>query len=132
MKVREFRDSDLPALELMHAESGFSYQFPDLRGPRAECVLVVTDESDHPVMAAYAEQILQIGLLRSAMEPSAAVYGIRLLHQHMAVKLRAKGWEEANCFLPPPIAKQFGSRLRRTFGWIANTWPSFNIWFGIH
>lgn len=133
MRVRELRASDLPALRAMHERAGFAYEFPELA--MLEAAAVVVDENDQPLMAAAAERIVQLYLFveprtttSCALHPAARLHAIRLLHRALAEALRARGYREANAFLPPGIERSFGRRLMRTFGWIRN-WTSYAIHF---
>lgn len=124
MKIRMLKASDIAKLEEMHAKSGFAYQFPNLYGPLIETVQVIADDDDEPIIAVAAERITQLYLwCKDGLSPTVKMHAIQALHQSMAIDLRAKGYTEVNCFLPQEVAKSFGSRLKRSFGWTAN-WPS--------
>lgn len=127
MQVRPIKDSDLPALRQMYEASGFGYQFPDFKSGMFEAIAVVVDDNDKPIMVAAAERIVQLYLLRGEIaHPAAALGAIRLLHEALRPALKAKGYREAEAFLPPAIAKNFGRRLMRSFGWLKN-WPSYCV-----
>ncbi|MGA7885894.1 MAG: hypothetical protein WCA44_09135 [Acidobacteriaceae bacterium] len=119
MKVRDFRESDVAMLRAMQGD----YPYPDFE--RFERVLVVVNDEDNPVMAAGAEQILQMYLwAREFDRPMVKIHALRLLHEHMATELRGMGYHSVEAFLPPSIAEKFGRRLERTFRWAKN-WPSW-------
>lgn len=119
MQIRELRREDIPILEEMFRQSGFDYAFPDLTGPEFEAIRVVVDEHDRPLMAVAAKRTIELYLFSGRFEhPASGLYGIRLLHESMKSALRQKGYGDANAFLPPSLAKSFGSRLMRTFGWL--------------
>lgn len=128
MTVRPLRESDLPALKRM-AEAA-RYPYPNLSDSMIECVYVVVDDDDQPVMACAAERIVQLYLFAptvaksATVHPAAKLHALRLLHDAMAPELRANGYTEVNAFLPPTIAAKFGRRLMRSFGWVKN-WPSW-------
>lgn len=137
MNVRPLRESDLPALKRMAEASGYPY--PDLSNPMIESVFVVEGENGQIVMACAAERIVQLYLFASPetvkngqengqMHPAVKLHALRLLHDAMAPGLRAKGYTEANAFIPPSIDKAFGRRLSRTFGWVRN-WVSWCVRF---
>jgi hypothetical protein len=129
MRVRELKADDIPVLRAMHERSGFAYEWPDLDSGRFESTLVVVDEEDRPIMAAFAERIVQLYLLTGDEgHPAAKLHGIRLLHQTMQSQLERKGYTEANAFLPPEVERIFGRRLMKTFGWAKN-WLSYCIRF---
>ncbi len=118
--------SDIPSLRQMHELSGYAYEFPDLRGPLMESVLVAVDENDIPVAAIAAERILQAYLLMSDdLHPAAKMRVIRSFHEQLAIELRAKHYKNLEAFLPPQIAESFGRRLMKSFGWV-KAWPSFS------
>jgi len=123
--IRPMTPSDIPTLRQMYEFSGLPYTLPDLRGPLMESVLVVTDDNDVPVTACAAERIVQLYLLvDETVHPAAKLRYIKSLHTHMKVVLSSKGYQEANCFVPPEMEKSFGRRLMRSLGWVKN-WPSF-------
>lgn len=122
MMVRGLKASDIPILEAMAQASGYPYPDPST----LEEIQVVVDEDDRPLMAVGAERILQLFLWSAKFErPLAKLHCLRLLHETMAITLRNSGYHSAEVFLPPVIAKKFGARLERTFGWIKN-WQSWN------
>lgn len=123
MRVRPLQESDVPYLQAMAAATG--YEYPVLDSARIEALLVVADDDDRPVVACAAERIVQMYLWAGNAAPAEKLHAIRLLHEAMAEQLRAKGYEDSNCFLPPGLVLKFGKRLERTFGWQKN-WPS---WF---
>jgi len=123
--IRALQPSDIPTLRNLYEMSGLPYTFPDLRGPLMESVLVVADDNDVPVAACAAERIIQLYLLiDDSLHPAAKLRYIKQLHTHLSVVLKSKGYQEANCFVPPEMEKSFGRRLMRTFSWVRN-WPSF-------
>lgn len=128
MRTRILRSDDIPILREFYTESEFAYNFPDLE--KLEAVVVVVDENDRPLMAAAAERLIQLYLFcPQDGHPAAKLHGIRLLHQAMVVKLREKGYNSAEAFLPPSIALRFGRRLERSFGWWRNAWTSWTVNF---
>ena|SRR5690242_21295697 len=123
--IRALKPSDIPTLRNWYETSGFSYDFPDVRGDRMESVLVFTDDNDAPLAAVAAERIVQLYLwMDENLHPAAKLRIIRELHDGMVPVLRSKAYHEANCFLPPELEKSFGRRLMNTFKWVRN-WPSF-------
>jgi hypothetical protein len=125
MTVRQLRNDDIPKLRKFHAASGLQYDFPDLNGQHIESACVVVDDNDEPLCAGIAERIVQIYFLSSDFgPPHARMSAIRMLHDSVHAELNAKGYNEANAFLPPEISKQFGRWLCRHFGWVRN-WDSW-------
>lgn len=127
MRCRALRQSDIPILTQIAERSGFPY--PELDHPHIESVLVAVDSEDRPIIAVAAKRLIEIyGWVDSEQSPAVLMGAWRLLHQGMAENLRAKGYNGAECLIPPPIAGKFGRRLERTFGWIKN-WPSWCVRF---
>ncbi len=125
MIIRPLELADLPYIYRMYDASGFPYEMPHLG--RMEAIMVIEQDGE-PIMAAGAEKICQLYLWASEMPPTMKLHGIRMLHDGMATALREKHYTEANAFLPPSIAKRFGRRLMRSFGWLRN-WESFAVRF---
>jgi hypothetical protein len=123
MFARAMRESDIPALRIMAAGSGFPY--PDLASERIEAVVVIADEDGKPVMALAAERLVQLYLYAvNNGHPAARLHAIRLLDAAMQQELLRRGYHSAEAFLPPSVAKSFGSRLVKTFGFVQN-WLSY-------
>ena len=118
MNVRALRSDDLPTIQAIGEANGFAYVDP--KSPEIEAALVVVDDNGRFLMACAAQRIVQLFLWSEDFEPAAKLHAIRLLHREMGVELRQRGYTEANAFLPQSIAKRFGRRLERTFGWIRN------------
>lgn len=126
MHCRPLRESDIPILRKMAADSGFPY--PDLDDPLIESVIVVVDSSDVPIMACAAKRLVELYLYVSPQRPAIKMKALELLHQGMAQPLRDKLYTSAEAFLPENVAAKFGRRLERTFRWMRN-WPSWTIRF---
>ena len=126
MVVRPLRETDLHAIRELGKSSGFPYEDPT--AANIEAALVVCDDDGRLLMACAAERIVQLYLWSTDFEPAAKLHAIRLLHREMAKALKQKGYNEADAFLPPTIAKAFGRRLERTFGWCRN-WASWCVRF---
>jgi hypothetical protein len=124
MHTRPLQTSDIPALMEMAQKSGYPY--PDFSSARAEAFIVVVDDDDQPLMACFAERLVQLYLICGEMKrPLANVHAVRLLHEAMAPILKKQGYASVEAFLPPTLAERFGRRLVKTFGWTRN-WPSWN------
>ena len=122
MTIRELRSDDLETIQSIGKASGFPYQDP--KDGSIEAALVVVDENGRFLMACAAERIVQLYLWSAEFEPAAKLHALRLLHREMSVRLRSKGYDSCEAFLPPQIEASFGRRLMRTFGWQRN-WNSF-------
>ena len=122
MHTRALKQSDIPILRQMAEVSGFPYPDP----LKLEAIRVVVDDEDRPIMAAGAERLIQAYLWCGDFQrPHAKVFALRLLHEDMIARLKAKGYDGIEAFLPPTLAKRFARRLEKTFGWKPN-WPSWN------
>lgn len=123
--IRPFRASDEPILRAIHEAQGFDYEFPDLS--QFECVMVSTDEQDSPIQAMAARKTIEAFFLGDPnyRTPRWRMAHFAPLHDEMSKVLRARGFTDVHAWLPPQIAKQFGNRLRRTFGWIPSVWQTY-------
>jgi hypothetical protein len=119
MLVREYKESDLDALRRMHAQQGFDYAFPDLANPLFVSKLVVENDEGRAVMASLARLTCEMHLLLAPGEGKPRERYGRLLALHSAGErdLLARGLHDAHAWLPPPIAKKFGRRLK-SLGWV--------------
>lgn len=118
-QVREYRQDDLVALKRMHASQGFDYPFPDLDDPLFVTKVVLEDESGKPVMAALGRLTCEAYLLveRDAGTPFEKFQRLLILEREALADAESRGLADANCWLPPEIAKRFGRRLE-AMGWI--------------
>jgi hypothetical protein len=119
MLVRQYKESDLDALRRMHTQQGFDYAFPDLSDPLFVSKLVVEDGEGRAVMASLARLTCEMYLLLAPGEGEPQERYERLLALHRAGErdLIARGLHDAHAWLPPPIAKKFGRRLKK-LGWV--------------
>jgi hypothetical protein len=128
--VREYRESDLAQLRVIHAAQGFDYALPDLNNPLFVTKLLLTrgEDASARAHAAPRETIVGAALLRLTAEayllldPRAGTPRQRwqwLLALHAAAERDAwqRGLEDVHAWLPPPIAGKFGKRLAR-LGWL--------------
>ena len=137
MQIRPYQPSDLPALQSLHRAQGFDYPLPDLNDPLFTTKLILT-ENDFAANAnpATPEKIRAAVFLRLTAEayllldPKAGTPHDRwraILALHAATEREAcqRGLEDVHAWLPPPIAKKFGTRLT-TLGWQRDdTWTPF-------
>lgn len=118
MLIREYTESDLPALKQIHEHRGFDYAFPDLSNPLFVSKLIV-EESGQLVMGCLARVTCEIYLLSDPHAGTPRERYVRLLALHRAAQqdLRARGLEDAHAWLPSRIARRFGRRLE-DLGWV--------------
>lgn len=141
MQIREYHESDLAALQSIHAAQGFDYALPDLRNPLFVTKLVLSEGEDaqpkeQSLLEAGATKILGAAFLRLTAEayllldPRAGTPRERwqwLLALHAAAERDAwqRGLEDVHAWLPPPIAQKFGKRIQR-HGWVRDdTWTPY-------
>jgi hypothetical protein len=137
MRVREYTEHDLEALQAIHSAQGFEYTLPDLRNPLFVTKLVLAENApangnqageEFSVSNSQSGRIVGAALLRLTAEayllldPDAGTPRERwqwLLALQAAAERDAwqRGLEDVHAWLPPPIAKKFGKRLER-LGWI--------------
>jgi hypothetical protein len=127
MIIRDYRPDDEAALRAMHAAQGFDYPFPDLANQLFLTRLVLEDDAGRPVMAALARVTCEVYLLAQPGEGKPRQRWLRLLVMHEAMRraLRAQGFEDATCWIPPRIERAFGRRLRR-LGWVRDPWQAYS------
>lgn len=129
MKVRPYKESDLPKLKEIYTESGYTFQFPDFADPFVGQVRCLVDEKDSPLMAVCSKLVPEITLICSPggkLHPLVKLKGIAMIHDSMREALEAEGHKEAFAFIPPEIEKSYGNHLRRKWGWL-KTWAAFRI-----
>jgi hypothetical protein len=146
MQVREYRESDLAALRVIHASQGFAYPLPDLSNPLFVTKLILSDSEANSAAgqaspgdttnSAPQEKIIGAALLRLTAEayllldPKAGSPRQRwqwLLQLHAATERDAwqRGLEDVHAWLPPPIAHKFGKRITQ-LGWNRDdTWTPY-------
>jgi hypothetical protein len=118
-RIRACTDEDVDELKRIHAASGFSYAFPDLRDPLFVSKLVMENAGGGVTMAAMARLTCEMYLLvnREGGNARRRWHDLLAMHSAGAADLSAKGLEDAHAWLPPAIARRFGRRLE-TLGWV--------------
>lgn len=127
MTIRAYRASDEPILRAIHEAQGHDYPFPDLSHSQFVGIMVAADANDVPVQAIAARKTLEIFMLGDPKWRTPA-WRLRVFSELQEVLHRAmfsQGFTDAHAFLPPKIARSFGKRLQRDFGWIPSKWQSF-------
>jgi hypothetical protein len=146
MRIREYIPSDLDALRRMHSAQGFGYPLPDLESPRFVSKLVLEDDgedidsgreeadpnsprvsSSRVTMAILQRLTAETYLLHdpAAGTPRRRWQSFLALHDAARSAAVARGLDDVQAFLPPPIARAFGRRLAR-LGWTRDPWPCFS------
>lgn len=125
--VRPVKPSDAPILQAIAAQSGFPY--PPFDDPHIEAFLVVVDSEDQPIMAVAAKRLIELYLYADPdQSPTVKMRALDALHEGMATPLRSKGYNSASVGIHPELARTFGRRLERSFGWLKNQFE----WWSIH
>lgn len=118
MRIRTYREEDLDALARMHAQSGFAYDFPELRDWHFNPKLVV--ESQGQVVMAAALRLTSEAYLwldKEAGTPAERWQQLLALHEAVRREAERLGYADVHAFLPPEVARGFQRRLSR-LGWI--------------
>lgn len=117
MKVRSFRPEDEPALKAAYLARGFPGGWRPLDD--AAAAVVVADEDDRPVLLAAAHVLAEVRLSvdRAWGTPGLREEALRRAHRALRDELKAMGIRRAIALLEPAIAKGFGRRLKKLFGW---------------
>lgn len=117
MNVREYTDADFARVKEMYGRSGFDYQLPSLSGTDFFSRRVI-GSGDGIGMAAFLRHTAEVYLITDPewRTPAWRHTALRELHIASFADAREHGVKEIVGFVPPPIEKKFGSRLRR-MGW---------------
>lgn len=79
------------------------------------------DDDDRPIAACAAKRLVEMYYWAGEIKrPLAVKHALSLLHDSLSVKLRNKGYNAVDGFIPMEIAKGFGRVLERKFGWVRN------------
>ena len=130
----------------MHAAQGFGYPLPDLESPLFLSKLVLEEDGEekesgreeaHPKFAPVGSPRLTMAILQrltaetyllhdpDAGTPRRRWKSFLALHEAARGAAIARGLDDVQAFLPPPIARAFGRRLAR-LGWTHDPWPCFS------
>lgn len=127
MQLREYQESDLAALQKIHATQNFPYAFPDLANPLFVTKIVLADGEEKILGAALLRLTAESYLLLDPSQGTPRQRWQSLLALHEAARADAwqRGLEDVHAWLPPPIAKKFGRRLS-TLGWLRDdSWTPY-------
>jgi len=146
VRIREYEMTDLAALRRMHTAQGFGYPLPDLESPLFLSKLVLEDDGEdldpgrevadrnsppesasRVTMAILQRLTAETYLLHdpAAGTPRRRWQSFLALHDAARSAAAARGLDDVQAFLPPPIARAFGRRLAR-LGWTRDPWPCFS------
>lgn len=127
MRVRDVAQKDLPRLRELFEQQGFEYELPDFADKDFLAKQAVVDDADRVVMMVAARRTVELYMLvdKDWETPGWRMQAFALLHAAMRKVLIRLGIADAHCWLPPAIAKSFGRRLMRQFGWSKPVWTDF-------
>ena len=127
MMVRPYQTSDETVLREIYLSTDFHQKpLPDLDKLVS---LVVANENDRPLMAAYAKAIPEITLICSPSgdtHPLVKLRGIALIHEALRDRLVADGYTEAIASVPPQLERNYARHLQRHFHW-KESWKTYRI-----
>ena len=124
MKLRGCESADSGRLTALFQAQGFQYQLPDLRSFAATVALEDEGEIQQAVLARPTVELYFLAA-NDWKSPGMRFEGLRKIHEAMRRELNSKGFEDAHVWLPPEIAKSFGRRLMKDFGWTQPMWTDF-------
>jgi hypothetical protein len=126
MRVREYQQSDLEHLRIIHAAQGFDYPLPDLSDPLFVTKLVLAGD-DAVFGAALLRLTAEAYLLLDprAGTPSERWHWLRTLQATAERDAWQRGLEDVHAWLPPPIARKFGKRLTQLNWMRDDTWTPY-------
>ncbi len=89
--------------------------------------MVGVDAADEPVAIVGALKTVEIVMWADPewSTPGARLEMLRSTHEAMQKELDRKGYRSAHAWLSPAVAKAFGRRLRKMFGWQRSPWESW-------
>ncbi len=127
MNIRPMVPDDIPKLKAIYEEMGFGYAFPDLTAPQFVDVRVLEEDGD-PVMAIALRKTVEtyFWMKRDWKTPGWRQEAFMELHWASHREALAMGYTDAHAWVPPEVAKSFGRRLQRVFGWKKSVWDVFS------
>ena len=127
MRTRAVEARDLPRLKEIYEARGFTWELPKLEDLIAAYVFV--DDEDRVVMFVGAEAMACVTLLSDSSwaTPRWRLQALAELHDVVEQEIKTLGFTRALAFIQPDLAKRFGARLRRAFGWMqGNGWAHWH------
>jgi hypothetical protein len=132
--IRPYNSWDLEALKRIHAKSGLPANcWPNLENSLYQ-VRVVAEENHHPVQAGFVKITGECYVMvdhhyatpekRWEILQELVIHGLHQAAQVDLSKSRITGLEDATCWLPPSLEKQFWPRLK-SLGFEKSPWQSY-------
>jgi hypothetical protein len=127
MTVRDVTASDETRLRELFRKQSFEYDFPDLEEPQFIAKRVICDADGTVVMAVAARRTVELFMLADPQwnTPRMRLEALKLIHDDMRKELTRLGVHDVHAWLPPQVARSFGRRLMRLFGWKRPLWTDF-------
>src|SRR5271156_5511819 len=119
MKVRAMRDDDRDALNALYDRSPFNFDWPEFESGRFEEILVVEEDGVICGMLA-AVRTAELYMLVEG-SPMQKYEAVEQLHVAALDSLRKRNVNKGIARLQPSVAKRFGQRLMKEFGWKSET-----------
>ena len=118
MTYRKYQPEDEVQLRQIHAQRGYTFEFPDLSQPDFVSIWVA-EENGRVVGAVAARKVVEISafVAQDWSNPATRLHVLQELQQHGGNDLASQGFTEMNSWVKPYI-RGFGRRLVRSLGWI--------------
>ena len=126
--IRDTKESDIPAFEVIHRESGFDYRFPNLADPLFIAKKTV-EEDGRPVqgIALKLQAECYIWVAPDWGTPEDRWQRLQELCEEAKLAAWEKGLDFIVCSVPPEIADSFEKRLKQIGMLRDRDWPSFSF-----
>lgn len=127
MAIRDYKSSDWPQVQKLHADSGLPENcLADASDPLFLIRRVVTDASGQMVMAAFVRITSEPFILldHGWSSPTARWRMLKELTEDVCRIARERGLEQLTCFVPPAIEASFAKRLE-SLGFVRSPWQSY-------
>lgn len=118
MIYRKYKSEDEARLREIHAQRGYSFEFPELSAPDIESVWVAEDDG-RIVSVVIARKTVEVTALVDAKwsSPAWRLLALQELQERGAEELAQRGFTDMHSFVARDICG-FGRRLRKSLGWI--------------
>jgi hypothetical protein len=126
MTLRKIRESDLERIKFLHDNLGVDCPFPQMADILP--MFAIVDETDQVVMTVGCVPTAEVYFWvdKDWETPGMKQEAFKYLHEAIRIDLKSKGIIQVHAFIPPGIAKHFGRRLIKRFGWARSFWPCFS------
>lgn len=122
MIVRPYQEEDFKAVQFLHKSQGFAYDAPDWSAMDLGAVIEVEERIE---TAVFFRKTAETYLLMAPGTTKDKLGQLMILHKEMVPPLRAAGFTDISCWVPPEIDARFGKLLLH-FGWARQGWKSYS------